>query len=213
MPSLTRPSVSSAPTDSKDVSLSSTDRVPLSRYAVFFFLAAAGCAADLLTKRFIFQWRGFPGQSPEWWLWKPYVGIETAVNTGAVFGVASGNGRLFAILSIAAALGIVYWLFVRRAATDWFLTATLGAITGGIFGNLHDRLGLWYEPGLPEAWRHGVRDWILFRYGDFTWPNFNIADSLLVCGAALLIWYAHGSQAPQPTAARESFPSTVKGNS
>jgi signal peptidase II len=33
-----------------------------------------------------------------------------------------------------------------------------------------------------------VRDWILLRYGQFTWPNFNIADSLLVVGTGMLLW-------------------------
>ncbi len=59
-------------------------------------------------------------------------------------------------------------------------------VMGGIGGNLYDRLGLWWKPGMPEAWKSGVRDWILFRYQTYTWPNFNIADSCLVIGAFLL---------------------------
>jgi len=37
---------------------------------------------------------------------------------------------------------------------------------------------------------HAVRDWILVMIGNWPWPNFNIADSLLVCGAGLLLWHA-----------------------
>jgi len=61
---------------------------------------------------------------------------------------------------------------------------------GGVLGNLYDRLGLWVQPGYPKQWASGVRDWILFRYGEYTWPNFNIADSLLVCGAIMLMLHA-----------------------
>jgi signal peptidase II len=69
----------------------------------------------------------------------------------------------------------------------------LGCVTAGILGNLYDRLGLpdilWpgriAEIGQPV---HAVRDWILVRWDDrWTWPNFNIADSLLVCGAIALV--------------------------
>jgi signal peptidase II len=73
-----------------------------------------------------------------------------------------------------------------------------GCVTAGIFGNLYDRLGL---PGLRWNWTnqihqvgqpvHAVRDWILVMIGKWPWPTFNLADSLLVCGAALLVWQAY----------------------
>ena len=100
-----------------------------------------------------------------------------------------GFGTGFAFLSVVAAVGIVVWLFWFQAARDWLLTIALGCVMGGIGGNLYDRLGLWQEPGVPGAFHNEVRDWILFRYHSYTWPNFNIADSLLVCGACLLLWH------------------------
>ena len=67
-------------------------------------------------------------------------------------------------------------------------------VTGGILGNLYDRLGLWSTAADRV---HAVRDWILISYGGYdlpvlghSWPNFNIADSLLVCGAGMLFWHA-----------------------
>ena len=61
-----------------------------------------------------------------------------------------------------------------------------------VIGNLYDRLGLWWQPGYPEQWQSGVRDWILFRLNGVPmfdpWPNFNIADSLLVAGACMLLY-------------------------
>jgi signal peptidase II len=164
--------------------------VPASRYAIFVLVTVAGCALDLITKQLVFAWRGLPRPDNEWWLWEPYIGIETAINTGALFGMGSGWGRLFALLSIAAAIGIPCWLFLYRAASSAWLTVSLSCIMGGILGNLYDRLGLWIEPGMPQEWQSGVRDWILLRYGRFTWPNFNVADSLLVCGAAMFFCQA-----------------------
>ncbi len=176
--------------------------IPRNRYIIFLTIAVFGCAADLLTKYWVFQWRGMPGDSGVWWLWEPYVGIEAAVNRGALFGMGPGYGWVFAILSIVAAVGVFIWLFWFGAAHDLLLTITLGLVTGGIGGNLYDRLGLWQNPTVPGQWHNEVRDWILFRYGEFTWPNFNIADSLLVCGAMLLLW--HGFRHPAPAAEAEA---------
>jgi signal peptidase II len=169
-----------------------SEAIPLSGYVVFLAIATSGCLADLLSKHWVFQWLGLPRSHSPWWVWEPYVGIETTVNTGALFGMGAGNGRYFALLSILAAVGVVGWLFLGGAARDRWLTVALGAVTAGILGNLYDRLGLWVEPGIPTEWHSGVRDWILLRYGSFTWPNFNIADSLLVCGAGMLMWHAFG---------------------
>lgn len=146
--------------------------------------------ADLATKQWVFQWRGLPRQGNEWWLWEPYVGIEPAVNIGALFGMGGGFGHVFAGLSVVAAVGITLWLFKFGAAHDRWLTWSLSLVMGGVLGNLYDRLGLWVQDGYPEQWSSGVRDWILFRYGQYTWPNFNIADSLLVCGGCMLMLHA-----------------------
>jgi signal peptidase II len=101
---------------------------------------------------------------------------------------------VFCVLSLLAAVGILYWLFVRKAARDVGLTVALAAVTAGIFGNLYDRTGLhglkWHVPGREGEPVYAVRDWIHFQLGWFDWPIFNIADTLLVCGAAVLLIYA-----------------------
>ncbi|WP_084428035.1 signal peptidase II [Roseimaritima ulvae] len=175
---------------------------------IFGLLAVLGAAADLISKQVVFAKRGLPAESDVWWVIEGYVGIETAVNTGAVFGLGAGRGLMFAALSVLAAIGILIWLFWFRAAYQLWLTVALGCVMAGIFGNLYDRLGLWWQPGYPEAWRSGVRDWILWQAGEnWKWPNFNIADSLLVIGAGMLLWKSffpdppHGSptEAGQPS--------------
>jgi len=156
----------------------------------FWLIAFAGCGADLLTKSLAFDRMGSPGANPPWWLWESYVGVETSLNYGALFGLGQGKVWLFASLSCIAIAGICYWLYFAGAAADRMLSIALALVMGGILGNLHDRLGLWELPDLPGVREYAVRDWILFRWGDRTWPNFNVADSLLVCGVAVLVWHA-----------------------
>lgn len=170
--------------------------VPANRYAIFGCIAAAGFAADLLTKAWFFSWEELYAPGSVYWLWSGYAGIQLSWNRGALFGMGQGGTWLFALLSIAAGCAIPIWLFVWRAAHDRWLTVALGCVMAGILGNLYDRLGMadriWpgraMDIGQPV---YAVRDWILVRWNDaWTWPNFNLADSLLVLGAAVLFVHA-----------------------
>ena len=170
--------------------------VPLNRYLVFFLIAGGGFATDLATKRWIFDWLNMPGGGT-YWIWAKVFGFQTSLNEGALFGVGQGMVSLFALLSVAAATGICWYLFVAGAARQWVLTVALSGIMAGVLGNLYDRVGLpglqWRDTnGLHKIGDHvfAVRDWILVKFGNWPWPNFNVADSLLVCGALLLVWHA-----------------------
>ena len=169
--------------------------VPPNYWTLFIGLVIFGCACDLLTKQVVFHRLG--GDPEVYWLWKGYVGIQTAVNTGALFGLGQGGVAWLALISIVAVGVILYWFATSGAHCDLVMTIALGGVTGGVLGNLYDRLGLWGG--------YGVRDWILFCYGRFTWPNFNIADSLLVTGSLLLVWksmrapHAQSSEQSQTT--------------
>jgi signal peptidase II len=166
--------------------------VPLSRYVAFLTIVAGLCAADLATKSWAFNRFGSPSIYREpWWLWQGVFGFQTSLNRGALFGLGPGFWPLFAGLSVAAAVGIVVWLFGFGAARCWLLTIALGLVTAGILGNLYDRLALHDIRWLDGTPAHAVRDFIvMFQVGQWHWPNYNVADSSLVCGAALLIWHA-----------------------
>ncbi len=173
-----------------------------SRYLLFFALAASGAGVDLATKAWIFRRLGMPHQNPTWWLVDEVFGFTTSLNEGALFGLGQGQGVLFCVLSLAALVGIVAWLFVAGAARDRLLTVALALVSGGILGNLYDRLGLpgLVRPGAAPEPLYAVRDWVHFKIdGLVDWPIFNIADCLLVCGAALLIWHALRRQPPPPS--------------
>jgi signal peptidase II len=177
-------------------------------YLVYFALAVIGGATDLLSKEVVFRTFGYPGEHPTWWLIQDRLGIQTALNPGALFGMGGGKRLIFATLSIAALVGIFAWLFIYKAARDRWLTVALGIITGGIIGNLFDRLGMWHWSGLPAGVNAeltgAVRDWILFQWKEVPlrifnpWPNFNIADSFLVTGAIMLAIHALTYREPKP---------------
>jgi signal peptidase II len=178
------------------------EAVPPRRYVLFFSIAVAGCLIDLATKSYMFDRLGMPGEQPIWWVWESVLGFETSLNEGALFGMFQGMSWLFSVASMAASVGILLWLFYWRAARSLLLTIALGCITAGIQGNLYDRLGL---PGLQWNYAnelhdvgdpvYAVRDWVkMLQIGDWSWPNFNIADSLLVCGSGLLIWHVYRTE-------------------
>jgi signal peptidase II len=165
-------------------------RLPTSRYAIFAGLAGLGCAVDLWTKAWAFSVPTLRAGGVVWF-WEGHVGIQLSRNWGALFGMGQGMYWIFAGLAILASIAIPIWLFRYRAAEDLSLTIILGLITGGIWGNLYDRLGLsgetWKPPGVARDATNAVRDWVLWQVNnDWRWPNFNVADSLLVIGAILV---------------------------
>lgn len=139
-------------------------------------------------------------QKPHWWIDNVF-GIQCSTNPGALFGFGAGYSWVFAMVSFVAIAGIFAWLFWFKQAVDRWMNFALGLITGGILGNLYDRLGLGYDPEYPIEIEDNVRDWILFRLEGVPffdpWPNFNIADSVLVCGAIML--FLHAIFVPPPS--------------
>ena len=164
---------------------------------LFLAIAVSGLTADLLTKHWAFHALAMSEPGYVYWVWQDVFGFQTALNTGGLFGIMSGQTMILVALSLTFLMGIVMYLGFW-AWRSLFLTAILGMITAGICGNLYDRLG-WHGlvyPNFPE-WHeshllsgepiYAVRDWILCMIGTFHWPNFNIADCLLVCSVILLL--------------------------
>jgi len=163
---------------------------PLTAIIVFPVIALLGFVLYMKTKDWAFHALGMPyGADPAiYWVWPGVFGFQTTLNQGALFGVGQGRSGLFALLSFVALTGILAWM-VHSAWKSRLLTVTLGMITAGILGNLYDRLGL-HGLHWDNAPLYAVRDWILVMIGSIHWPNFNIADSLLVCGTILLVLHA-----------------------
>lgn len=171
-------------------------RLPKNRYVIFFSLMIVGLAADLVTKSLMFNRYYDPSEAyrAPVWLIGDYLGVQCSTNPGALFGMGSGYSWLFAGVSVFAVFGLIGWLFLFKAAIDRWLTVATGMISGGIIGNFYDRVGLGWRPEYLDSVKTNVRDWIHFRIEGMPlfdpWPNFNIADSLLVCGAIMLFIHA-----------------------
>ena len=178
------------PTDPSPAS----QRANIATWMVFSALVTLTTVADLTTKAIAFKNLGMPGTSPGWPVIRNMLWYRTSLNEGALFGLGQGMGWFFIAVSVAALIGILFTVSWLRMRNDTVLIVALACITGGILGNLYDRLGIpalhWNAPlerqGEPV---YAVRDWIHFRLeGIIDWPIFNLADSFLVLGAGLLLF-------------------------
>jgi signal peptidase II len=109
----------------------------------------------------------------------PVLDFTLLHNTGAAFSMlanASGWQRpFFVVLGLAVSLMLVVWIW-RSPRGDKLLPVALALILGGALGNVIDRVRLGY-----------VVDFIHAHWGAAYFPAFNIADSAITVGAALLI--------------------------
>ena len=94
-------------------------------------------------------------------------------NRGAAFGLLQNQRLFFLMITLAITAGILWYLY-RYPQTNKLLTLSLCLISGGAVGNFIDRAAYGY-----------VVDFLDFQI----WPVFNIADSAIVIGQGLLIYY------------------------
>lgn len=146
------------------------------RLAALVF-AAGVFSLDLATKTLIRARVGF---------WDTYVvipgllNIVRAENRGIAFGLFSDGGgewRSLALIAVSAAiLAFVASLLWQPGRQGGLVRAALALVLGGAAGNLYDRI------------LHGaVTDFIDLHLGRYHWPAFNVADSAITIGAALLL--------------------------
>jgi signal peptidase II len=113
-------------------------------------------------------------------------------NTGAAFGIgANANSRLVPLLLNGGAIAVfcvVVIYALRTAITDRVLQTGLHLIVGGAIGNLLDRVRFGY-----------VVDFLDVYFRDHHWPAFNVADSAICIGIALLFLDMRQKPDPLPT--------------
>ena len=101
-------------------------------------------------------------------------------NTGAAFSFLSDAGGwqryFFSVVAVVISAVLVVWLY-RMPRQQRLLALALALILGGALGNVWDRLLLGH-----------VVDFISVHYGGHYFPAFNIADSAISVGAALMIF-------------------------
>jgi signal peptidase II len=149
-------------------------RAPWPRVGIWVAVALALAVLDQAVKSLV-QSQLAPGEVV------PVTGFFNLVlvfNTGAAFSFLAGASgwqrEFFITITVAAAVVIV--VLLRRHASDRLFSAGLTLILGGAIGNLYDRLTL-----------GKVVDFLDFHALGWHWPAFNVADSAITIGAALLI--------------------------
>jgi len=137
-------------------------------------LAAAVLVADQVSKWWVVE---VLMQPPQVIPVTSYFDLVMAWNRGVSFGMFHDYADFMPLVLTAVALGIVVALTAWLARTDRLLTAlALGSVIGGALGNVVDRL------------RFGaVADFLYFHYHDWSWPAFNLADSGITLGVAVIV--------------------------
>jgi signal peptidase II len=107
----------------------------------------------------------------------PFLNLVVVWNRGVSFGMFASAAALMPWLLSGLALAVVVALgFWLRRVTHPLLGVALGLIIGGALGNVIDRV------------RFGaVVDFLDFHALGYHWPAFNVADSAICVGAALLL--------------------------
>jgi signal peptidase II len=109
----------------------------------------------------------------------PVFNLVRAHNRGAAFSFLDNDSAwprwAFAILATGVSIALIVWL-KRLPRRTQLLAAALAFILGGAIGNLIDRVRLGY-----------VVDFIQVHWAEHYFPAFNVADSAVTVGAALLL--------------------------
>ena len=109
-----------------------------------------------------------------------FFNLVLVCNTGISFGLLPGDSPVKAWLLSAFALAVVIGLLIWvRRKDSLLLTAACGLVVGGALGNVVDRLRIGC-----------VIDFIDVHAAGWHWPAFNVADSAITVGVALLL--VHG---------------------
>lgn len=110
----------------------------------------------------------------------PVFNITLAYNEGAAFSFLADAGGwqrwLLTGISLVVSIVLAVWLY-RMSLRERFTALSISLILGGAVGNLIDR----------AIYGHVV-DFIQVHYNGSYFPSFNIADSAIFCGTALLLW-------------------------
>jgi signal peptidase II len=138
-------------------------------------VALAVIAADHLTKWWVSSTLAFQEAIPV----LPFFSLVRVHNTGAAFSFLAdaGGWQRWFFIAVGIVATVIIVRLLKRHAHEPRLAFALALVLGGALGNVIDRVVLGH-----------VVDFLYFHYGSFAWPAFNVADSAITVGAALLIW-------------------------
>jgi signal peptidase II len=148
------------------------------KFAIFLPILVVGVTLDQLTKVLVMLKLPLGGQVP---LIPGLLNLVHVHNKGAAFGLMAGWSAGFVWLFFVAVIGLVLvvlgCLLWRLPNDHWAAALGYSLILSGALGNLIDRIRL-----------GEVVDFIDVYWGRYHWPAFNVADSLVCVGAAVMVW-------------------------
>jgi signal peptidase II len=141
----------------------------------WLWLSAAVVLVDQATKQFAEQLLDAYRPVPV----LPFFNLTLMYNTGAAFSLLSDAGGwqrwLFVALALGVTVAFAVWLGRLQRSQRW-TAAALSLVIGGAVGNLIDRI-----------LEGRVVDFIQLYYEQWYWPAFNVADSAISVGVAILL--------------------------
>jgi len=159
-----------------------TKYLAVERLTTVFDRAGAGGVAERV--RVFYTFRHLEAMStPPHYVFRPWWRMSYAENPGAAWGLFRDlspdvrNG-FFAVV-VASAAVFILWSYRRVREDQRFLQLALVFVLSGAVGNFVDRLARHYVIDFVE--------WYWWNRPDIRWPTFNLADSLIVVGVAMLI--------------------------
>lgn len=132
--------------------------------------------ADQVSKLAIIQYIEHYGKVPL----TSFINLTHQKNFGAAFSFLAdaGGWQRWFFIALAGVVSVVIgiWIWRIRYEGPMILAAGLALVLGGAIGNVIDRIRLGYVTDFIQVW-----------FGSWAFPSFNVADSAITVGAALLI--------------------------
>jgi signal peptidase II len=159
-----------------------TKYLAVSRLTTVFARAGAESLWDRI--RGFYGFRHLEALATEpYYVFRPLWRMNYVENPGAAWGLFRGfsdgfRNTFFTLVSVAAVAFIVHY-YRRLRAEQRFLQIALSLVLAGAVGNFIDRLARQYVIDFVE--------WYWWNRMDLRWPTFNVADSLIVIGVAMLV--------------------------
>ncbi len=129
-------------------------------------------------------------------VWKPMWAMRYVENPGAAWGLgqslSEGTRNAFFIAISLAAVAFVVGYYRKLRDEQRYSQLALAFLLSGAVGNFLDRLA-----------RRYVIDFIDWYAGSYHWPTFNVADSLIVVGVAMLVLHPGPRRSPAGAAGGE----------
>ncbi len=124
-----------------------------------------------------------PLATEPYYVWRPVWRMNYVENPGAAWGLFRGlsegfRNAFFKLISVGA-VGFILYYYRRLQDDQRYLQLALAFVLSGAVGNFVDRIARGYVVDFVE--------WYWWNRPDLRWPTFNVADSLIVVGVAMLL--------------------------